>query len=413
MMKEKPMRRALKVAAVVILAVCGCDSDPAQVGPGTNGSIRGTVTDNTGAAVENAAVALTGNAQAARTTNSGVDGDYTFANVPPGTYTLAVTPPAGFTIGAAGAASVTVASGAQADAPAIVLYSCAVPQGPLRLDFFGGVATEADRNLFAYDVDAPLNLQKTLEATTNGVQRSAISYTSPDGGSVPGLLFDPVNRSGQRPGVVYVQGFPGFARGGPTVAAAQLLAEHGAVVIVIDLPIVRRAGPPIQFTAQDRAEQIQLIKDLQRAVDVLLAQPNVDPERIGFIGHSYGGAMGALFVGIERRIKAAVLMAADGGIVTHFMSSVSGMSCTTRNAWLRAMVPIESIRFIAFAPPTALLLQNGRLDPATLPANATVLHEATPDPSTILWYDAGHGLNQQAVTDRYNWLHERIGLDPL
>jgi hypothetical protein len=60
-----------------------------------------------------------------------------------------------------------------------------------------------------------------------------------------------------------------------------------------------------------------------------------------------------------------------------------------------------------------LLLQNGRLDPATLPAHATVLHEATPDPRTILWYDAGHGLNQQAVIDRYNWLHEEIGLDPL
>ncbi len=42
-----------------------------------------------------------------------------------------------------------------------------------------------------------------------------------------------------------------------------------------------------------------------------------------------------------------------------------------------------------------------------------LLHEATPDPKTVLWNDAGHGLNQQAVIDRYNWLHEEIGLDPL
>ena len=112
------VRRALEVAAVVILAACGGDGDPTQV---THGSIRGTVTDNTGATVANAAVALTGNAQAARTTTSGADGVYTFANVPPGTYTLTVTPPTGFTIGAAGTASVGVAGGAQADAPAIVL----------------------------------------------------------------------------------------------------------------------------------------------------------------------------------------------------------------------------------------------------------------------------------------------------
>ncbi|MET0396762.1 MAG: kelch repeat-containing protein [Longimicrobiaceae bacterium] len=121
-----PVRRALEVAAVVILAAGGCDSGPTQVAAG---SIRGTVVASTGAPVANAAVALTGNAQAARTTNSGADGVYTFASVPPGTYTMAVTPPSGFAIGAAGTASVTVAGGAQADAPAIVLNRVAVGPG--------------------------------------------------------------------------------------------------------------------------------------------------------------------------------------------------------------------------------------------------------------------------------------------
>jgi pimeloyl-ACP methyl ester carboxylesterase len=73
---------------------------------------------------------LTGTAQAARTTNSGADGVYTFANVPLGTYTLAVTPPAGFAIGAAGTASVTVAGGAQVNAPAIVLNRTQTGEDP-------------------------------------------------------------------------------------------------------------------------------------------------------------------------------------------------------------------------------------------------------------------------------------------
>jgi hypothetical protein len=111
------MKLAVALAALFIAACTGSTTGSRT---DTSGSIRGTVTDNTGATVANAAVALTGNAQAARTTNSGADGVYTFADVPPGTYTLAVTPPAGFTI-AAGTPSVTVASGAQADAPAIVL----------------------------------------------------------------------------------------------------------------------------------------------------------------------------------------------------------------------------------------------------------------------------------------------------
>jgi hypothetical protein len=116
-----PVRRALEVAAVVLLAACGGEGDPVQVPPDVKGSIRGTVADHTGAPVADAVVALTGNGQASRTTNSGADGVYTFADVPSGTYALAVAPPAGFTIGAAGTASVTVAGGGQADAPAIVL----------------------------------------------------------------------------------------------------------------------------------------------------------------------------------------------------------------------------------------------------------------------------------------------------
>ena len=108
----------IRLAAVVILAACG-GVDP--IATDTNGSIRGTVTDNSGAVVANAAVELTGNAQAARTTNSGANGVYTFADVPPGTYTVTVTPPSGFTMSAAGTTSVTVTGGTQANAAAFVL----------------------------------------------------------------------------------------------------------------------------------------------------------------------------------------------------------------------------------------------------------------------------------------------------
>jgi dienelactone hydrolase len=285
---------------------------------------------------------------------------------------------------------------------------------PVARPDFGGVATEADRNLFAYDVNAPLNLQKTVESTNNGVEVSAISFSSPDGGSVTGLLFDPVTRSSLRPGIVLMHGLPGNA--GVMAAHGQMLAEQGAVVIAIDAPFARRGGPPVRFSAQDRAEQIQLIKDLQRAVDVLRAQVNVDDARIAYLGISYGGAMGALFVGIERRIKAAALVVGDGGLVSHFTGPedstfMATLSCATRDDWLRAMTPIEPIRFIAHASPTALLLQSGRQDNLVPEADAQALHTAAPQPRTIAWYDAGHGLNQQAAFDRLDWLHEEIGLD--
>jgi fermentation-respiration switch protein FrsA (DUF1100 family) len=75
------------------------------------------------------------------------------------------------------------------------------------------------------------------------------------------------------------------------------------------------------------------------------------------------------------------------------------------------MAPIEPIRFIPHASPTPLLLQNGRSDALVPAADAQDLHTAAPEPRTIRWYDAGHGLNQQAMFDRHDWLHEKIGLD--
>ena len=295
--------------------------------------------------------------------------------------------------------------------PSLGADSCALARPD-----FGGVATAGDRSLFAYDVSAPLNLQKAVESTNNGVEVSTISFSSPDGGSVTGLLFDPVTRSGLRPGIVLMHGMPGSAR--VMAGQGQALAAHGAVVIAIDAPFARRAGEPVRLSTEDRVEQIQLIKDLQRAVDVLRARPNVDDERIAYLGISYGGAMGALFVGIERRLKAAVLVVGDGGLVSHFtgpedMNFLAGLSCATRANWFRAMAPIEPIRFVPNASPTPLLLQNGRVDNLVPAADAEDLHTAAPQPKTLLWYNAGHGLNQQALLDRHEWLNEQIGLDLL
>ena len=278
---------------------------------------------------------------------------------------------------------------------------------------FGAPATQAELSLFAYDANAPLNLQKTIESGSGSVEVSAISYDSPAGGRVTGLMFIPLNRSGLRPGMVLMHGMPSKAR--DLTNYAMTMANHGAVVIAIDAPYARRSGPSMMMTKQDRDEQIQLMKDLQRAVDVLRTQPNVATDRIAYHGVSYGGAMGALFAGIERRIKTAVLVVGNGGLVTRITSPgdlpfMASMSCASRVAWFREMVPIEPIRFIGLAT-VPLLLQNGQTDEFIPTADAQLLHNAAPASKKTLWYNAGHNLTQQALFDSHDWLVEQIGLD--
>ena len=278
---------------------------------------------------------------------------------------------------------------------------------------FGGLATASDRALFAYDVNAPLNLQTSVVSTNNGVEVRAISFGSPDGGSVTGMMWDPIARPGPRPGMVLMHGLPGSASA--MASLAQYYAGKGAVVIAIDAPFARRPGPPFTFTDRDRDEQIQVIKDLQRAVDVLRSHPDVDDDRIAYVGFSWGAATGALFVGIERRLATAALVVGHAGQVSHATGPVgfkiiAGLPCARRVAWIRAMAPIEPIRFVGHAN-VPLLLQNGRFDEFIPGYEAEELHAAAPQPREVRWYEAGHTLGQQAMADRLKWLQEKIGLD--
>ena len=311
------------------------------------------------------------------------------------------------------------ACGGSASEPSPGPDSCAVARPD-----FGGPASAADRALFAYDAKAPLNLKKTFEATFNGVTRSVITFDSPDGGSATGMMVEPVGRTGLRPGVVVMHASTNPS--GPQGVRAAIFmmeeaAQRGAVVIGIDHPYVRRNGtssPRLPLEMRDRPEHIQLMKDLQRAVDVLIAQGNVDPARIGFLGYSYGAFIGTGFVGIERRIKAAVLAAGMGGHVTAVTNKVllpqlaTFSTCAERVAWFAQNVPIEPIRFVSGAAPTALLFQIGRLDNVVLPADAQAVYDAASSPKEVLYYDAGHSLTPQAIVDRYAWLAKQIGTDP-
>ena len=287
---------------------------------------------------------------------------------------------------------------------------------------FGAPATAADRALFAYDANAPQNLQKKVDSTANGVEFNSVSFDSPAGGSVPGLMNRPIGRSGPRPGVVVMHpsGNATAPVKGARLAQNEMaaLARRGAVVIGIDAPYFRRGGSnPPTWSPLDRPEQIQLMKDLQRAVDALLAQGNVDPARIGFSGYSYGGMVGVHFAGIERRLRAAVIMAGYGGSVTlathrDRVQGLSTLSCAVRSAWFQDNVPIEPIRFIPGAAPTALLFQIARFDTAVPLEDAQAVYDAASSPKEVLYYDTGHGLNQQATVDRFNWLAKQIGIDP-
>jgi predicted small lipoprotein YifL len=270
---------------------------------------------------------------------------------------------------------------------------------------------------FAYDPQSPLDIQEVGSRREEGMTIIDLSYASPMGGIVPSTLVVP-DGAGPFAGMLYMHGMPDTRQ--TWILAAVTYARMGAVVLLIDSPFARRADDPestIIFGEQDRRDQIQLIVDLRRGIDLLLSRPDVDPKRLTYIGYSYGGLMGGLLAGVEHGLKAYVLQVAIGGLVTHLTGSMDrgrfqSMSEDLRRKWVAWMWPIEPIHYVGCASPAAILFQNGMLDVYSLPADALRYQEAASEPKTIRWYQVGHKLvyDAAAFRDQAEWLAQEIGI---
>lgn len=271
--------------------------------------------------------------------------------------------------------------------------------------------------LFDYNPQAPLDVQVASTEKQEGYTLQQLTYASPKGGRVPAILLVP-DGPGPFPGVLVMHGAPGTAR--TILPEAEGLAKLGAVTLAISAPFSRgerlEGRGMLHFDEQDRADQIQLIVDLRRAVDVLLARPDVARDRLAYVGRSYGGAQGGLLAGVEKRIKAYVLIVGDGGLVSHFTGAddtdgpLQSLPPERVKRWRELMDPIEPIRWVGRAAPAHLLFQNGRTDTMVPPADGRAYQEAGSEPKKVLWYDAGHRLNEEATRDRQLWLAEQIGI---
>lgn len=279
-----------------------------------------------------------------------------------------------------------------------------------------GPATDDAARVFDYDRSLPLDLKEASSRAEAGVTIRDVSYASPKGGRVPAYVVVPDGK-GPFAGIVLLHGAPGSRE--TTLPRAVAYARTGAVVIAISAPFARRGpnGPPtIYLDSRDRDDVVQCVVDLRRAVDVLVARPDVDAKRVAYVGGSFGGATGGLLAGVEHRIKAYALWSGDGGHLTHLRAMgddgpLSQLTDDERERYLAMMEPIEPIRFVGRAAPSALLMQSARKDEIIPVANAEAWQKAASEPKTLMWYDAGHRLPPEAFADQAKWLAGRIGID--
>jgi dienelactone hydrolase len=263
-------------------------------------------------------------------------------------------------------------------------------------------------SLLDYDRSAPLSFVDHGRVNRNSpIVVRDISYAS-GGRRVRAYLVLPPGR-GPFPAVVYAHG-SGEDRLAFVGVAAWIVAR-GAVAVTVDQPSPEGPDPqPDALTAirRQRDRTARAVVDFRRAVDVLATLPQVDDERIGFVGFSAGARLGAILSGVERRIDAFALMSGGASPVAEY---VAPLTPGIRPQALELLAEVDPLDHVARAEPAALLFQNGRRDELVPQSALRALAAAGSRPKRIRWYQAGHGLNVVAYREQLDWLEERLRIE--
>jgi dienelactone hydrolase len=174
--------------------------------------------------------------------------------------------------------------------------------------------------------------------------------------------------------------------------------------------------------AGERALFVQLVTDLRRGLDVLVARRDVDPARLGYVGHSLGATWGGALVGVDHRLRAAVLMGGLPSLTDPTHSYTDEFWAQFReqygeekiHAYQEVIAPIDPEHFVGHAAPTRLLFQFARRDRFISDAAAKAYAAAASVPKDVRWYFTGHELSDQgSLRDRAQWLSVQLRTRPI
>ncbi len=121
-----------------------------------------------------------------------------------------------------------------------------------------------------------------------------------------------------------------------------------------------------------------MLFDVSRAVDFLAERPEVDPRRIGVMGHSLGGILVNFILGLEPRLRVGIASCGYG--LFRKDQAFDGRWASTNSAYLPRMhlykkdrdaLPLDFLQIMALAAPRGHLVQTAMGDSIwTLPAVA-------------------------------------------
>jgi dienelactone hydrolase len=242
--------------------------------------------------------------------------------------------------------------------------------------FPASIASAQARRAGPWDVSALSNAPAATWGATTGLVQELYYEGEPLKGKstrIFAYLGRPTkSAAGRQPGMVLVHGGGGKA----FKAWAEHWAERGYVAIAMDLAGKGPNGPlpdggpdqsdTVKFRefTEDQANEMwsyHAVAAVLRAHSLLRSLPEVDAERIGLTGISWGGYLTCIVAGIDPRFKVAVPVYGCGFLGDNSVwkdGSLAAMSPAARALWLRLFDPRQYLGNVRYP----MLFVNGTTD---------------------------------------------------
>jgi dienelactone hydrolase len=247
----------------------------------------------------------------------------------------------------------------------------------------------------------PVKVESHGGQQRDGVVVEPIAYQSADRRTDAYLVRPAIEPDEAIPGVVYAHGGGGSAD--TFLDEAIELAGTGAVAILPRTVFDSTGDAAADLGFVEAAVALERI-----ALDLLAQRADVDPERLGVVGHSWGATQAAILAGIEPRL-AAVVVAATGPRYAEFAWSLHDRPAAERAAYLGVVGRADPVRHLAVEGRRTVLMQFGRLDRIPTADVQELWHVAAGD-KELAEFECGHDLvhHEPARLSRLTFLHRTL-----
>ncbi|MCI0710471.1 MAG: S9 family peptidase [Chloroflexi bacterium] len=236
-------------------------------------------------------------------------------------------------------------------------------------------------------------------------------FTSPGGVRRCAQLIKPT-APGPYPAILYVHWYePESMDSNRTQFYDEALemASYGAASLLMETLWSDRDFFLKRTQAEDEDNSLQQVVELRTAMDILLDDVDIDARRFAYVGHDFGAMYGVVVGSIDPRPTHYVLMAGTPRFHEWYLY-YPPLEGDARDKYIERMAQYDPIHRVATLAPAPLFFQFATDDFHVPVERAEDFFAAAQDPKRLEWYEAGHGLNEDARKDRMAWLRQQLNL---